>query len=116
MQRKFGRLDNVVNNAGYGLLGFVEEVSEKQLREQFEVNVFAPFLVAQNALKIMRPQSLKEGGNDKNIRARIFNLSSIAGFRVSNNSTPYCMSKFAISALSEGLNLDVGEYGITQLI
>ncbi|WP_267891666.1 SDR family NAD(P)-dependent oxidoreductase [Helicobacter muridarum] len=46
------------------------------------------------------------------MRARIFNLSSIAGFRVSNNSTPYCMSKFAISALSEGLNLDVGEYGI----
>ena len=112
VQSKFGRLDNVVNNAGYGLLGFVEEVSEKQLREQFEVNVFAPFLVAQNALKILRPQSLKEGGSEKNIRARIFNLSSIGGFRVSNNSTPYCMSKFAISALSEGLNLDVGEYGI----
>lgn len=57
VKRKFGRLDNVVNNAGYGLGGFVEEVSEKQLREQFEVNVFAPFLVAQNALKIMRPQA-----------------------------------------------------------
>ncbi|TLD84570.1 SDR family NAD(P)-dependent oxidoreductase [Helicobacter sp. MIT 11-5569] len=112
VQQKFGRLDNVVNNAGYGLLGFVEEVSEKQLREQFEVNVFAPFLVAQNALKILRPQSLKEGGNAQNIKARIFNLSSIGGFRVSNNSTPYCMSKFALSALSEGLLLDVGEYGI----
>ncbi|TLD80896.1 SDR family oxidoreductase [Helicobacter sp. MIT 05-5293] len=112
VQQKFGRLDNVVNNAGYGLLGFVEETSEKQLREQFEVNVFAPFLVAQNALKILRPQSLAEGGNAENIKARIFNLSSIAGFRVSNNSTPYCMSKFAISALSEGLLLDVSEYGI----
>lgn len=112
VKKKFGRLDNVVNNAGYGLLGFLEEVSEKQLREQFEVNVFAPFLVAQNALKIMRPQSIQEGGSKENIKARIFNLSSIAGFRVSNNSTPYCMSKFAISALSEGLNLDVSEYGI----
>lgn len=112
VKKKFGRLDNVVNNAGYGLLGFIEEVSEKQLREQFEVNVFAPFLVAQNALKILRPQSIQEGGSKENIKARIFNLSSIGGFRVSNNSTPYCMSKFAISALSEGLNLDVGEYGI----
>ncbi|MBD5165231.1 MAG: SDR family oxidoreductase [Helicobacter sp.] len=112
VQQKFGRLDNVVNNAGYGLLGFVEEVSERQLREQFEVNVFAPFLVAQHALKILRPQALSEGGSAANIRARIFNLSSIGGFRVSNNSTPYCMSKFAISALSEGLLLDVGEYGI----
>lgn len=112
VKKKFGRLDNVVNNAGYGLLGFIEEVSEKQLREQFEVNVFAPFLVVQNALKILRPQSIKEGGNKENIKARIFNISSIAGFRVSNNSTPYCMSKFAISALSEGLLLDVSEYGI----
>ena len=112
VQKKFGRLDNVVNNAGYGLLGFVEEVSERQLREQFEVNVFAPFLVAQHALKILRPQAQSEGGSAANIRARIFNLSSIGGFRVSNNSTPYCMSKFAISALSEGLLLDVGEYGI----
>lgn len=61
VQKKFGRIDNVVNNAGYGLLGFVEEVSEKQLREQFEVNVFAPFLIIQNTLKFMRPQSIKEG-------------------------------------------------------
>ena len=77
VQQKFGRLDNVVNNAGYGLLGFVEEVSERQLREQFEVNVFAPFLVAQHALKILRPQAQSEGGSAANIRARIFNLSSI---------------------------------------
>lgn len=110
--KKFGRIDNVVNNAGYGLLGFIEEVSEEALRAQFEVNVFAPYLVAQNALKIMRPQSLHHGGNAQNIKARIYNLSSIAGFRVSNNSTPYCMSKFALSALSEGLMLDVSEYGI----
>lgn len=112
VKRKFGRLDNVVNNAGYGLGGFVEEVSEKQLREQFEVNVFAPFLVAQNALKIMRPQAKSEGGSAQNIKARIYNLSSIAGFRVPNGSTPYSMSKFALSALSEGLMLDLADFGI----
>ena len=112
IEKKFGRLDNLVNNAGYGLLGFVEETSEKQLRQQFEVNVFAPFLVAQNALKIMRPQAVREGGNAKNIKGRIYNLSSIGGFRVSNVSTPYCMSKFAVSALSEGLMLDLEDFGI----
>ncbi len=115
VKEKFGRLDNVVNNAGYGLLGFVEEVSEKQLREQFEVNVFAPFLVAQNALKILRPQALREGGGADNIRARIYNLSSIAGFRVPNASTPYSMSKFALSALSEGLGLECADFGIAAI-
>lgn len=115
IERKFGRLDNVVNNAGYGLLGFVEETSEKQLREQFEVNVFAPFLITQNALKLMRVQTQKEGGSAENIKARIFNLSSIGGFRVTPASTPYCMSKFAISALSEGLNLDLADFGIATI-
>ena len=115
IQQKFGRLDNVVNNAGYGLLGFVEETSEKQLREQFEVNVFAPFIVAQNALKIMRPQAVNEGGNAKSVKARIYNLSSIAGFRVPSVSTPYSMSKFALSALSEGLNLDLKDFGIATI-
>ena len=113
---KFGRLDNVVNNAGYGLLGFVEEVDEAQLRQQFETNVFAPFLVAQNALKIMRPQAIAEGGKAANrALARIYNLSSIGGFRVSNVSTPYCMSKFALSALSEGLMLDLADFGIAVI-
>ncbi len=112
IKRKFGRIDNVVNNAGYGVVGFVEEVSEKQLREQFEVNVFAPFLVAQNALKIMRPQAIAEGGSATNIKARIYNISSIGGFRTSILSTPYSMSKFAVSALSEGLMLDLEDFGI----
>ena len=103
---KFGRIDNLVNNAGYGLLGIVEETSEKSLREQFEVNVFAPFLLTKAALKLMRPQAKKDGGSPEKIVARIFNLSSIGGFRTSGASTPYCMSKFAISAFSEGLNLD----------
>ncbi|RAX54476.1 hypothetical protein CCY99_03770 [Helicobacter sp. 16-1353] len=112
IREKFGRIDNLVNNAGYGLLGFVEEVSEEDLRAQFEVNVFAPFILTQNALKIMRPQALSEGGSQNNIRARIFNISSIGGFRASSVSTPYCMSKFALSALSEGLLLDLAPFGI----
>ena len=113
--KKWGRLDNLVNNAGYGLLGFVEEVSEKQLREQFEVNVFAPYIITQNALKIMRPQALKEGGDKQHFKARIFNLSSIGGFRASDSSTPYSMSKFALSALSEGLSLDLEDFGIAVI-
>lgn len=68
IKAKFKRLDNVVNNAGYGLLGFVEEISQKELREQFEVNLFAPFLIAQNALKMMRQQCKNEKGSEENIR------------------------------------------------
>ena len=113
IESKFGRLDNLVNNAGYGLLGHMEEIEEKDLREQFEVNLFAPFLVSQAALKIMRPQSIKEGGNAQNIKARIFNLSSIAGFRSAGASTPYSMTKFALSAFSEGLREDVIDFGIS---
>lgn len=112
---KFGRIDNLVNNAGYGLLGIVEETSEKSLREQFEVNVFTPFLLTKAALKLMRPQAKNDGGNSENIVARIFNLSSIGGFRTSGASTPYCMSKFAISAFSEGLNLDLNQFGIKAI-
>ncbi|MBR1375755.1 MAG: SDR family NAD(P)-dependent oxidoreductase [Cardiobacteriaceae bacterium] len=111
-KNKFGRIDNLVNNAGYGLLGIVEEVAEKSLREQFEVNVFAPFFLTQSALKIMRPQAKKDGGSAEKIVARVFNLSSIGGFRTSGASTPYCMTKFAISAFSEGLNLDLNQFGI----
>lgn len=113
IESKFGRLDNLVNNAGYGLLGYIEEIEEKDLREQFEVNLFAPFLISQAALKIMRPQSIKEGGNTQNIKARIFNLSSIAGFRAAGASTPYSMTKFALSAFSEGLREDVIDFGIS---
>lgn len=111
---KFGRIDNVVNNAGYGLLGFIEEVSEAQLRTQFEVNVFAPFILAQEALKIMRPQAISEGGGEK-IVARFFNLSSIAGFRTGAFSAPYSMTKFAISAFSEGLGGDLEPFGIAVI-
>ena len=114
-KEKFGRIDNLVNNAGYGLLGIVEETSEKSLREQFEVNVFAPFLLTKAALKLMRPQAKADGGNKDNIVARIFNLSSIGGFRTSGASTPYCMTKFAISAFSEGLNLELNQFGIKAI-
>ncbi|MBN7287991.1 MULTISPECIES: SDR family NAD(P)-dependent oxidoreductase [Campylobacter] len=115
VKKKFTRLDNLVNNAGYGLLGFVEETSLSELRRQFETNVFAPYLIVQKALKIMRPQAVKEGGKAGEIRARIFNLSSIGGFRVSGSSTPYCMSKFAVSALSEGLALDLEPFGVAVI-
>ncbi len=115
IKAKFKRLDNVVNNAGYGLLGFVEEVSEKELREQFEVNLFAPFLIVQNALKMMRQQCKNESGSEENIRARIFNLSSIAGFRVPSASGAYSMSKFTLSALSESLNVDLRDFGIATI-
>ena len=141
---KFGRLDNLVNNAGYGLLGFVEEVGIEELKRQFEVNVYAPYILTQEALKRLRPQALADkmatktseaqaqnldtqnlnaqshdlpkdppqDSHTDSIKARIYNISSVGGYRVSALSTPYCMSKFALTALSEGLALDLAPFGI----
>ena len=72
-------------------------------------------MVAQNALKIMRPQAISDGGSATDIKARIYNISSIGGFKVSQCASAYCMSKFALSALSEGLNLDLKDFGIATI-
>ena len=63
----------------------------------------------------MRPQAIKDGGSVDKVVARIFNLSSIGGFRTSGASMPYYMSKFAVSALSEGLNLELNQFGIRAI-
>lgn len=63
----------------------------------------------------MRTQSSSEGGSTDSIKARIYNISSTVGYRVSVLSTPYCMSKFVLSALSEELGLDLVPFGIAVI-
>ena len=99
---KFGKIDVLVNNAGYGLGGGIEEPSEDQIRRQFETNVFGAIRVMREILPIMRRQ--KSG--------HILNLSSIGGFRSIPSVGYYTATKFALEALSEALAGEVEHLGI----
>lgn len=100
---KFGKLDVVVNNAGYGLLGALEELSDAEARNNFDVNVFGSLNVIRHAVPHLRNQ--KSG--------HIFNISSIGGF---TGNFPgfgiYCATKFAVAGFSESLAAEVKDFGV----
>ncbi|MET0314518.1 MAG: SDR family NAD(P)-dependent oxidoreductase [Hansschlegelia sp.] len=97
-----GRIDVLVNNAGYGLLGPVEDTSDEAARELFDVNVFAPFRLIRAALPRLRNQ---ESGH-------IVNVASIAGIAPAPGSALYSASKAALSALSYSLAAEVAPLGL----
>lgn len=98
----FGRLDVVVNNAGYGLFGMVEEVSEQQARQQMETNFFGTLWVTQAALPLLRDQ---HGGH-------ILQVSSIGGITALPQFGVYNASKWALEGLSQALAAEVRDFGI----
>ena len=102
-----GRLDVLVNNAGYGQFGCVEDVSMAEFREQFETNFFSIVRIIQEVVPIMR----RQGSGD------IVNISSVAGRMGLPGSPAYISSKFALEGLAECLRYELGQFGIrTTLI
>jgi NAD(P)-dependent dehydrogenase (short-subunit alcohol dehydrogenase family) len=100
---KFRNLDTVVNNAGYGLIGAVEELSDAEARQNFEVNVFGSLNVIRQAMPHLRQQQ----------SGHIINISSIAGYV---GSFPgfgiYCATKFAVNGFTEALAVEAKPFGI----
>jgi NAD(P)-dependent dehydrogenase (short-subunit alcohol dehydrogenase family) len=98
----FGSLDIVVNNAGYGQFGMAEELSEKELRDQLETNVFGAIWITQAALPILREQR----------SGHIIQVSSIGGVSAFANLSAYHASKWALEGFSQALAQEVAEFGI----
>ncbi|MEW6023883.1 MAG: oxidoreductase [Pseudomonadota bacterium] len=99
---RFGRIDVLVNNAAYGLLGRLEEVSIADIAQQFAVNVHGVMHMLRAVLPTMRRQ---RGGH-------IMNISSIAGITGFDGASVYCASKYAIEGLTASLALEVAPFGI----
>jgi len=102
----FGRLDVVVNNAGYGIGGSIEELSDAETRQAFDVNVFGTLNVCRQALPHLRQQGA----------GHIINISSIAALAGATGWAVYSATKAAVSAFTEVLAQDVASFGIKATV
>ncbi|MDR6487604.1 NAD(P)-dependent dehydrogenase (short-subunit alcohol dehydrogenase family) [Chryseobacterium vietnamense] len=99
----FGRIDVVVNNAGYGQIGTLEELTDEEARENYAVNVFGTLNVIRNAMPYLREQ---RSGN-------IFNISSVGGYSANFPGWGiYCSTKFAVAGFTETLAEEVKDFGV----
>ena len=99
---KFGVLDVVVNNAGYSLVGSMEEMTDKEFRKTVDVNLFGTVNVIRNVMPYLRKQQ----------SGHIINISSNAGYVGFGNAASYNASKFAVIGLSEALAEETKQFGI----
>jgi NAD(P)-dependent dehydrogenase (short-subunit alcohol dehydrogenase family) len=105
-EARFGRVDVLLNNAGYGGFGGIEETPEADIEQQFAVNVFGALRMMRLVLPVFRRQR----------SGHILNLSSLAGMRAHAGYGFYAASKFALEALSESLAEEAGPLGISITI
>jgi NAD(P)-dependent dehydrogenase (short-subunit alcohol dehydrogenase family) len=103
---RFGAIDVLVNNAGYGHLGFFEETSAADVKAQFATNLFGAFDVTRAALPSMRAAR----------KGLIYNVSSTGGLSGNELASLYCASKFALEGFSESLAKEVAPFGISITI
>ena len=98
---RFGRIDVLVNNAGFGHLGVFEESMRKEIRAQFETNVFGLMAVTQAVIPGMRERR----------SGRIFNISSVSGLKGVFGASIYCASKFAVEGFSQSIADELAPFG-----
>lgn len=98
----FGRIDVLVNNAGFGITGAAEAYSDEQVRSQLETNLYAPIEITRAVLPYMREQR----------SGHILQISSIGGRVGSGGVSVYQAAKFGLSGFSEGLSIEVADFGI----
>jgi NAD(P)-dependent dehydrogenase (short-subunit alcohol dehydrogenase family) len=99
---KFGRIDVLINNAGFGLLGAVEESTDADVRRMYDTNVFGLLNVTRAVLPVMRAQRA----------GHVINMSSIGGYRAGAGFGPYSSTKFAVEGLTESLRAELKPLGI----
>jgi NAD(P)-dependent dehydrogenase (short-subunit alcohol dehydrogenase family) len=105
-QEHFGRLDVVVNNAGYGHFGMIEELTEQEVRTQIETNLFGPLWVTQAALPYLREQR----------SGHIIQVSSIGGITAFGGIGAYHASKWGLEGFSQALAQEVAGFGISVTV
>ncbi|MFM0088627.1 oxidoreductase [Paraburkholderia sediminicola] len=99
---RFGRIDVLVNNAGFGLLGAIEESSDADVRRMYDTNVFGLLNITRAVLPVMRAQRA----------GHVINMSSIGGYRSVAGFGAYCSTKFAVEGLTEALRAELKPLGI----
>jgi NAD(P)-dependent dehydrogenase (short-subunit alcohol dehydrogenase family) len=101
-----GVIDVLINNAGYGVGGYFEDLSDKDIRDQFEVNFFGVLNVTRETLTVMRPRR----------KGLIINLSSMAVSAGTPTFTAYCSSKWALEGFSECLYMELQPFGVDVVL
>lgn len=103
---RFGRIDVLVNNAGYAQVGAIEDISDEQMQRMYDVNVFGVMRMVRAVAPYMRSQGY----------GKIINISSIAGKMVTPVNGTYSSSKFALEAISDAMRLELEQFNIQVVL